>query len=100
MENIFGVNDYAIVDFRRNMSGQPTKVTKKLNRISVFFKNDECGVSLEDHNSEGDGHDPVLIIFTTIIIMMIHDVIIHSINIIHVSSISTIDMWCIIRSRS
>jgi hypothetical protein len=40
-----GVNDYAIVDFRRNMSGQPTKVTKKPNRISVFFKNDDYSVA-------------------------------------------------------
>jgi hypothetical protein len=32
------VNDYAIVDFRKNARGQPTQISKHPNRVSVFFK--------------------------------------------------------------
>jgi hypothetical protein len=38
-------NDYAIVDFRRNMTGHPTKVTQNPKRVSVFFKNDDYSVA-------------------------------------------------------
>ena len=39
------VNDYAIVDFRRNATGQPTSISKNNNRVSVFFKNDDYSVA-------------------------------------------------------
>ena len=31
------VNDYAVVDFRRNTTGQPTNILRHSNRITVFF---------------------------------------------------------------
>jgi hypothetical protein len=39
------VNDYAVVDFRRNVSGRPTDISKDPNRISAFFKNDDYSVA-------------------------------------------------------
>jgi hypothetical protein len=36
-----GVNDYVVVDFRRNTSGNPTNIRRHPKRISVFFKADE-----------------------------------------------------------
>jgi hypothetical protein len=39
------VKDYAIVDFRRNATGQPTVISKHPNRVSVFFKNDDYSVA-------------------------------------------------------
>ncbi|KAI3631251.1 hypothetical protein MIR68_010741 [Amoeboaphelidium protococcarum] len=42
---MLAVNDYAIVDFRRNATGQPTGISKHRNRISVFFKNDDYSVA-------------------------------------------------------
>ncbi|KAJ3262330.1 hypothetical protein HK103_002744 [Boothiomyces macroporosus] len=39
---LLNVKDYAVVDFRRNESGQPSKHP---NRISVFFKNDDYSVA-------------------------------------------------------
>ena len=39
------VNDYAIVDFRRNATGQPTDISKHPNRVSVFFKNGDYSVA-------------------------------------------------------
>jgi len=39
------VNDYAIVDFRRNATGQPTNISKHPKRVSVFFKNDDYSVA-------------------------------------------------------
>ena len=40
------VNDYAIVDFRRNATGQPpVDISKHPNRVSVSFKNDDYSVA-------------------------------------------------------
>ena len=39
------VNDYAVVDFRGNATGQPTDISKHPNRVSVFFKNDDYSVA-------------------------------------------------------
>jgi len=39
------INDYAIVDFRRNTTGQPTSILKHRKRASVFFMNDDYSVA-------------------------------------------------------
>jgi hypothetical protein len=39
------VNDYEIVDFRRNTTGTPTNITTHPKRLSVFFKNDDYSVA-------------------------------------------------------
>jgi hypothetical protein len=39
------VNEYAVVDIRRNTTGRPTNISKHPNRISVFFKNDDYSVA-------------------------------------------------------
>jgi hypothetical protein len=38
------VNDYAVVDFRKNATGQSTNILKHPNRVTVFFKNDDYSV--------------------------------------------------------
>jgi hypothetical protein len=48
MENthcLLAVNDYAIVDFRRNATSQPTNISKHPNQVSVFFKNGDYSVA-------------------------------------------------------
>ena len=39
------VKDYALVDFRRNATGQPSDISRHPNRISVFFKKDDSSVA-------------------------------------------------------
>jgi len=39
------VSDYAVVDFRRNSTGQPTNISKHSNRITVFFKKDDYSIA-------------------------------------------------------
>jgi hypothetical protein len=39
------VNDYAIVDIRRNATGQPSEISKHRNRVSVFFKSGDYSVA-------------------------------------------------------
>ena len=39
------VDDYVVVDFRRNATGQPTNISKHPNLVSVFFKNDDYSVA-------------------------------------------------------
>ncbi|KAI3641438.1 hypothetical protein MIR68_000568 [Amoeboaphelidium protococcarum] len=42
---LLAVNDYAIVDFRRNATDQPTGILKHPNRVSVLFDTDDYSVA-------------------------------------------------------
>ena len=39
------VRDYAVVDFRRNSTGQPTSISRYPNRITVFFKDNDYSIA-------------------------------------------------------
>ena len=39
------VNDFAVVDFRTNSTGQPTNISKHPKRITVFFKKDDYSIA-------------------------------------------------------
>eukprot|EP00842_Homolaphlyctis_polyrhiza_P000931 jgi/Hompol1/1839/HPOL_004828-RA len=39
------VNDYAVIDFRRNATGRPTDIMRHPKRITVFFKQDDYTVA-------------------------------------------------------
>ena len=39
------VRDYAVVDFRRNSTGEPTNTLRHPNRITVFFKKDDYSIA-------------------------------------------------------
>jgi len=39
------VNDYAVINFRGNATGQPTDSSKHPKRVSVFFKKDDYSVA-------------------------------------------------------
>ena len=39
------VSDYAVVDFRRNSTGQPRNISRHTKRITVIFKNDDYSIA-------------------------------------------------------
>ena len=39
------VNDYTVVDFRRNSTGLPTNIARHSNRITVFFKDNDYSIA-------------------------------------------------------